>query len=384
MKKYIIYLLFFLPFFSSCVSDDCSECADTAYATRIKLQIAWPNNTPNNNSKADDELKIDNFTLFVFNGDNTINTIKHIESPPANIPYSTSLSMTISSTATSIYAIANCADLLSDSPTSSIGMQVQANMSNLKQYLDNSLTIDYNNANILENNHLVHVGYTDIITPDGTNPYNYKATVLLKPVVSKFDIKVTTTATTPADYNTTIQEIQAFVLNSRSKVKLFPNTSIVSDYIHGAYESFWQPYGNIAFPFQNTNSTSANLIGSVSPNSTSLSLFVPENDISMAPIGKTSLVVLKVKYKMISIEGTEEVFYRFLTVPLNPPTSSNLCNTRGTKYNIEFKLSGKYFGSLSPLSSMMQPYSPIPTKTPKNLIYVAPQDYSNISVTGWR
>lgn len=81
MKKYIIYLLFFLPFFSSCVSDDCSECADTAYATRIKLQIAWPNNTPNNNSKADDELKIDNFTLFVFNGDNTINTIKHIESP---------------------------------------------------------------------------------------------------------------------------------------------------------------------------------------------------------------------------------------------------------------------------------------------------------------
>ena len=87
---------------------------------------------------------------------------------------------------------------------------------------------------------------------------------------------------------------------------------------------------------------------------------------------------------MRNIEGVDEEFYRFLTVPLNPPTGLTLSNKRGTRYIINYTLSGKYFGSMSPLSSLMQPYSPLPTKTTKSLIYVEPEDYSTIKSSVWK
>ena len=87
---------------------------------------------------------------------------------------------------------------------------------------------------------------------------------------------------------------------------------------------------------------------------------------------------------MKTIEGVDEEFTRFLTVPLNPPTGSTLSNKRGTRYTINFTLSGKYFGAMSPLSSLMQPYSPLPYKTTKNLIYVEPEDYSTIKSSVWK
>ena len=199
--------------------------------------------------------------------------------------------------------------------------------------------------------------------------------------------------TTPADYINCIQNIEVFVLNSRTQAKLFsPNTNFT--YLHGKYESFWSQYlPYVNFEFADVGNTSNTLKGNITLNNTAeLTIYAPENDIvdSLGDEHKT-LVVLKVKYKMKTIEGVDEVFTRFLTVPLNPPTDpithapiSTLSNKRGTRYTINFTLSGKYFGAMSPLSSLMQPYSPLPSKTTKNLIYVAPEDYSMVKSSEWK
>ena len=111
-----------IPFLSGCVSDDCSDCVDMAYDTRVKLKIIWPSNLSTTKSAESPELDIHDFTLFVFNEDNTLNTIKKVNNPTfsTTIPYSSSVTMNVTSTAKTIYVIANCSDLLSNSPTSSI------------------------------------------------------------------------------------------------------------------------------------------------------------------------------------------------------------------------------------------------------------------------
>lgn len=387
-----------IPLLSGCISDDCTDCADMAYDTRVKLKVTWPRSLSSNTTKSgNDDIYINNFTLFVFNNDGTLNTVKKVNNPSGTgtITFTTSVSMNITSAATYIYAIANCNDLLTASPTSTIAQQVNANMNNLKAYFDNTLAVGVDS--LFEGSQLMLTGYTDAIIQSGTNPYNYEATVYLKPIVSKFDIKVSSvTGTTPPDYINCIDNIDAFVLNSRSKAKLFSIPTIAninSNYIHGSYESFWNGYGQNNFDFQNSNSTSNTLSGNnLSLNTTTLSIYSPENDI-LASLGNgaKTLVVLKVKYKMKTIEGVDEEFTRFLTVPLNPPTDSTthapistLSNKRGTRYTINFTLSGKYFGAMSPLSSMMQPYSPLPSKTTKNLIYVEPEDYSKVKSSVWK
>ena len=389
-----------IPFLSGCVSDDCSDCVDMAYDTRVKLKIIWPSNLSTTKSAESPELDIHDFTLFVFNEDGSLNTIKKVNNPTfsTTIPYSSSVTMNVTSTAKTIYVIANCSDLLSNSPTSSIATQVRDAMANplitsLKNLFDNTLAVDYDK--IIENGSLVHSGKGDIVSAGESNPYNYVSTINIKPIVSKFDIKVSSvTGTTPPDYINCIDNIDAFVLNSRSKAKLFSIPTIAninSNYIHGSYESFWNGYGQNNFDFQNSNSTSNTLSGNnLSLNTTTLSIYSPENDTILGN-GHKTLVVLKIKYKMRSIEGTDEVFYRFLTVPLKPPTDpatgaiiSTLSNKRGTRYTINFTLSGKYFGAMSPLSSMMQPYSPLPSKTTKNLIYVEPEDYSKVKSSVWK
>ncbi len=376
-----------------CVSDDCSDCADMAYDTRVKLKVIWPSNLSSNTSKSgNDDIYINNFTLFVFNIDGTLNTVKKVNSPTGTgtITFNTSVSMNITSTAKYIYAIANCDDLLTASPTSSIAKQVDLNMSNLKSYFDNYLATGIDS--LFQSSKLMLIGYTDVITQNGSNPYEYAATVYLKPIVSKFDITVSSVSgTTPTDYINCIQTIDVFVLNSRSKAKLFsPNTNY--PYIHGAYESFWMQYNMRNFEFENTNSQNPLLAKQItytpssSPFTTpEVTIYSPENDIvdSLGDEHKT-LVVLKVKYKMRTIEGVDEEFTRFLTVPLNPPTGSTLSNKRGTRYTINYTLSGNYFGAMSPLSSLMQPYSPLPYKTTKNLIYVEPEDYSTVKSSEWK
>lgn len=154
-------------------------------------------------------------------------------------------------------------------------------------------------------------------------------------------------------------------------------------------------YNPINFGFEDTPSIKDNLRADITytpgniPFSTNpISIYSPEND-TIATLGSQhkTLVVLKIKYKMISMDGTEEYFDRFLTVSLNPSETSTLSNKRGTRYIIDFKLSGNYYGSLSPLSSLMQPYSPLPPlpfKTTKNLIYVEPDDYSKVKSSEWK
>lgn len=379
----MLYILLTILLLSGCVSDDCTDCVDMTYDTKVKLQVIWPSNLSSNNSKSNDDLSINNFTLFVFNIDGTLNTIKKINSPTGSVPYTTSVTLNITSTAKYIYVIANCDDLLSNSPTSSIAKQVNQNISNLKVFFDNSLAVGLDN--IFEESQLVLTGYTDTISQSGTNPYNYVASVKLKPIASKFDIKVSSTGTTTSDYINCIQNIDVFVLNSRSRAKLF-SPNIIYPYIHGNYETFWTLYGQVNFGFADINNQSSTLAKQIQYTTDSssfttpeLSIYSSENDtISSLGSGLKTLVVLKIKYKMKTIEGTDEVFYRFLTVPLKPPIGSTLSNKRGTRYIINYTLSGKYFGALSPLSSMMQPYSPIPYKTLKNLIYVDPNDYSKI------
>lgn len=389
MKRYLLYILLIIPFLSGCVSDDCSDCVDMAYDTRVKLKVTWPRSLSSNTTKSgNDDIYINNFTLFVFNNDGTLNTVKKVNSPSGPVPYSTDVNMNITSAATYIYAIANCNDLLTASPTSTIAQQVNANMNNLKAYFDNTLSVGVDS--LFEGSQLMLTGYTNSIIQNGSNPYQYEATVYLKPIVSKFDIKVSSTSA-PADYINCIQTIDVFVLNSRAKAKLFsPNTNY--PYIHGNYEAFWSPYPYINFGFEDINNQNTNLAkqipytpGTSQINTAELSIYSPENDIvdSLGDELKT-LVVLKVKYKMKTIEGVDEEFTRFLTVPLNPPTGLTLSNKRGTRYTINFTLSGKYFGAMSPLSSLMQPYSPLPYKTTKNLIYVAPEDYSTIKSSVWK
>lgn len=403
MKRNLLYIfLLIIPLLSGCISDDCTDCADMAYDTRVKLKVIWSGNLSTTKSAESPELNINDFTLFVFNEDSTLNTIKKVNNPTfsTTIPYSSSVTMNITSTAKTIYVVANCSDLLSNSPTSSIATQVRDAMANpnptsLKYLFDNTFAVNYNE--IIENTCIVHSGKGNIVSAGEANPYNYIATINIKPIVSKFDIKVSTiTGTTPTDYINCIENIDAFVLNSRYKAKLFSIPTIAninSNYIHGSYESFWNPYPYINFQFENVGNTSNTLKGNLTlNNSTPLSIYSPEND-TLASLGSgyKTLVVLKVKYKMKTIEGVDEEFTRFLTVPLNPPTDSTthapistLSNKRGTRYTINFTLSGKYFGAMSPLSSLMQPYSPLPYKTTKNLIYVAPEDYSTIKSSVWK
>lgn len=394
MRRRLLYiLLLIIPLLSGCISDDCTDCADMAYDTRVKLKVIWPSNLSSNTSKSgNDDIYINNFTLFVFNIDSTLNTVKKVNSPTGTgtITFNTSVSMNITSTAKYIYAIANCDDLLTASPTSSIAKQVDLNMSNLKSYFDNYLATGIDS--LFQSSKLMLIGYTDVITQNGSNPYEYAATVYLKPIVSKFDITVSSVSgTTPTDYINCIQTIDVFVLNSRSKAKLFsPNTNY--PYIHGKYETFWEPYPYRNFEFADTNNQNTNLAKQITytPGTSTfptpeITIYAPENDtLSTLGSGYKTLVVLKVKYKMKTIEGVDEVFTRFLTVPLNPPTGSTLSNKRGTRYTINFTLSGKYFGAMSPLSSLMQPYSPLPYKTTKNLIYVAPEDYSTVKSSVWK
>ncbi|MEA5100416.1 MAG: fimbrial protein [Bacteroidales bacterium] len=391
MRRRLLYiLLLIIPLLSGCISDDCTDCADMAYDTRVKLKVTWPRSISSNTTKSgNDDIYINNFTLFVFNIDGTLNTVKKVNNPTGTgtIAFTTSVSMNITSTAKYIYAIANCNDLLTASPTSTIAQQVNANMNNLKAYFDSTLSVGVDG--ISEGGLILLTGYTNSITQSGPNPYEYVATVYLKPIVSKFDIKVSSSA--PADYINCIQNIEVFVLNSRSKAKLFsPNTNFT--YLHGKYESFWWQYPYRNFEFADTNNQNTNLAKQITYtpdtsqiNTAELSIYSPEND-TLASLGNgaKTLVVLKVKYKMKTIEGVDEVFTRFLTVPLNPPTGLTLSNKRGTRYTIDFRLSGNYFGAMSPLSSLMQPYSPLPYKTTKNLIYVAPEDYSTIKSSVWK
>ena len=392
MRRRLLYiLLLIIPLLSGCISDDCTDCVDMAYDTRVKLKVTWPRSLSSNTTKSgNDDIFINNFTLFVFNNDGTLNTVKKVNNPSGPVPYSTDVNMNITSTAKYIYAIANCNDLLTASPTSTIAQQVNANMNNLKAYFDSTLAVGVDG--ISEGGLILLTGYTNSITQSGHNPYEYVATVYLKPIVSKFDVKVSTiTGTTPADYINCIQNIEVFVLNSRSKAKLFsPNTNFT--YLHGKYESFWWQYPYRNFEFADINNQNTNLAKQITYTPSALSfttpeltIYSPEND-TLASLGNgaKTLVVLKVKYKMKTIEGVDEEFTRFLTVPLNPPTGSTLSNKRGTRYTINFTLSGKYFGAMSPLSSLMQPYSPLPTKTTKSLIYVAPEDYSTIKSSVWK
>lgn len=394
MRRRLLYiLLLIIPLLSGCISDDCTDCVDMAYDTRVKLKVTWPRSLSSNTTKSgNDDIYINNFTLFVFNIDGTLNTVKKVNNPTGTgtIAFTTSVSMNITSTAKYIYAIANCNDLLTASPTSTIAQQVNANMNNLKAYFDNTLAVGV--GSLFEGSQLMLTGYTDAITQSGPNPYNYVATVYLKPIVSKFDITVSSVdGTTPPDYINCIQDIEVFVLNSRIQAKLFsPNTNY--PYLHGKYETFWWQYPYRNFGFEDINNQNTNLAKQITYNqgtssftTPEVTIYAPENDIvdSLGDEHKT-LVVLKVKYKMKTIEGVDEVFTRFLTVPLNPPTGSTLSNKRGTRYTINFTLSGKYFGAMSPLSSLMQPYSPLPSKTTKNLIYVAPEDYSTIKSSVWK
>ncbi|MDD2192186.1 MAG: fimbrial protein [Bacteroidales bacterium] len=391
MRRRLLYiLLMIIPLLSGCISDDCTDCADMAYDTRVKLKVTWPRSLSSNTTKSgNDDIYINNFTLFVFNNDGTLNTVKKVNNPSGTgtITFTTSVNMNITSAATYIYAIANCNDLLTASPTSTIAQQVNANMNNLKTYFDSTLSVGVDG--ISEGGLILLTGYTNSITQSGPNPYEYVATVYLKPIVSKFDIKVSSSA--PADYINCIQNIEVFVLNSRSKAKLFsPNTNFT--YLHGKYESFWWQYPYRNFEFADTNNQNTNLAKQITYTQRTLpfttpevTIYSPEND-TLASLGNgaKTLVVLKVKYKMKTIEGVDEEFTRFLTVPLNPPTGLTLSNKRGTRYTINFTLSGKYFGAMSPLSSLMQPYSPLPYKTTKNLIYVAPEDYSTVKSSVWK
>lgn len=386
MRRYLLFLLLIIPFLNSCLSDDCSDCADMAYDTKVKLHVIWPSSLSSKNSKSDQDISINNFTLFVFNTDGTLNTVKKVTNPIFSVSNSTSVSMNITSEAKYIYAIANCDELLANNPNSSIAIQVRDNLNNIKAYFDNTLAIGIDS--LFEGSQLVLTGFTDTISQSGTNPYDYIATVRLKPIVSKFDIKVSSIATTQSDYIRCIQSINVFVLNSRSKAKLFSPNDIYP-YIHGNYEPFWISYPYVNFNFNNTSNQTNNLEGQIQytadsiPFSTQeLSIYSPENDTILGGEYKT-LVVLKIRYRMKTIEGIDEDFFRFLTVPLNPPAGSSLSNKRGTRYTINFTLSGKYFGALSPLSSMMQEYSPIPNKTLKSLIYVEPEDYSKIVNVEW-
>lgn len=377
-------MLMSIPFISSCISDDCTDCADMTYDTKVRLKVTWPSNLSSTKST---DLYINNFTLFVFNSDGSVNTIKKVNNPSGPVPYSTNVTMNITSSAKYIYAIANCDDILSTSPTSYIAKQVNQNMATLKTFFDNTFAVSLDS--IYGGSQLVLTGYTDSILQSGTNPYNYAATVRLKPIVSKFDIKVSSVGTTPSDYIGCIQSINAFVLNSRSRAKLF-SPNITFPYIHGAYESFWMQYQR-NFEFNDTNRVNSNLAKvipytiSTSPfTTTELSIYSSENDITLTPINKPTLVVIKIRYKMTSIDGTPEVFDRFFTVSLTTPTISTSSNIRGKLYTINFSLSGKFWGALSPLSSMMAPYSPLPSsKGKKDLIYVPQEKYSTVKVSNW-
>ena len=379
MRRYLLLVLMTIPFFSSCINDDCTDCADMAYDTRVVLKIVQPNN--NTKSTTDPELDIHNYTLFVFNADSTLNTIKKVAvGDPTLTPFTSTVSLTITSAAKFIYCIANCNDIYNN-PTSNIATQISGCSSNLMR-LFNTLNVNYNE--ISENSCLVHAGYTDQIIQDGSNPYNYDATVHIKPIVSKFLIHVNV-ASAPTDYITCIDSVSAFVLNSRSKVRLFDTINTDFDYLHGGYESFWLNANN-NFNITSLNYTQTNNLSKTFTDlSVPLALYVPANN-TASTSGNTNktLVVLKVWFKMTSIDNTTERFCRYFTVQLNPTSPSTLSVARGKLYNINFTLSGKYWGALSPLSSMMVPYSPLPTKGKKDLIYVSQEKYSTVRVSDWK
>lgn len=373
MKKLLYCIFIVLPFLCSCIGDDCSTCVEMAYDTRVTLKI----NKTNSLTKAGSELDVKNIAFFVFNKNGSLNTIKKF-TVSMNTGALQNFNLNISSDAKYIYAIANCSDILTSSPTSFIGTQIN-NSADLKTLFS---TLATNHSEIFDGTNLILTGYTDTIIPHVSNPYQYTASITLKPIVSKFSIIVETSGTPPSDYVTSIDYIKTFVLNSRDKASLFDTNISNYNYMHGNYQSFWNGTDFLAesiSPIINSNLYSQTF--SIN-NSDTIVFYIPQNDTTFNGKHKT-IAVLEVGYKMISIDGTEERFKRFFSVALIPPTNSTLSVARGKHYKISFKLSGKFFGALSPLSSMMSPFSPIPQKNTNGLIYVPQEKYSKIKVSNW-
>lgn len=385
-------MLMSIPFISSCISDDCNDCADMTYDMRLELKVNKTNINNNTKSTSDDELKIHNLTILVLNGDGSINTMKReTYTNPETAPHTYTLNLSVTASAQYIYAIANCNDAL----ISSIQSQIASNSSSSYTHPDNSLSINY--SEILEGNqYLLSAGYATI-TQSADNPPHYSASVTIKPIVSKFIVNVSTvntanpTLTAPLDYGKCIKSISTFVLNSRENVKLFNGNTANSNvnYLNGAYENFWANANFSCF----VNNVNTNYYEDITNSSSTLgeftsgpnpSFYIPENDISTLNTFNT-LVVLKVVYEMRSIDNTLESFVRYFTVKLDPNSTygTNLSVARGVCYTINFNLSGKYWGALSPLSSMMAPYSPLPTKGNKDLIYVPQEKYSTVKISDW-
>ncbi|MDD2576719.1 MAG: fimbrial protein [Bacteroidales bacterium] len=137
MKRLIYTLILLIPLLSACVSDDCSECADMAYDTKVRLNITWPKTLSQSTTKlGNEDLSINNFTLFVFNTNGTLNTVKKVNLATSPILYTHSVTLNITSSAKFIYAIANCEDILTDSPSSTIGKLINQNMGSLKNFFD--------------------------------------------------------------------------------------------------------------------------------------------------------------------------------------------------------------------------------------------------------
>lgn len=393
MRKYLLLVLMSIPFISSCISDDCTDCADMTYDMRLELKV---NKTDiNNNTKATspDELKIHDLTIIVLNGDGSINATRRevFTNPETATHVYSNINISVTASAQYIYAIANCSDDLFNS----IRSQIVSHSSPTYTFPDNTLSINY--ADKLENDqYLLFAGYAPI-THSTDDPPHYSAEVTIKPIVSKFIVNVSTVNTTypsltaPLDYGKCIKSVSTFILNSRENVKLFNGNTANSDvnYLNGAYENYWNGTDFSCF----ANNTNTSFLDSVHNSSTNIgefvsgsnpSFYVPENDISTSNTYNT-LVVLKVVYEMRSIDNTLESFVRYFTVKLNPDATygTNLSVARGVCYTINFNLSGKYWGALSPLSSMMAPYSPLPTKGNKDLIYVPQEKYSTVKVSNW-
>lgn len=374
MRKLLYCIFIVLPFLCSCIGDDCSTCVEMAYETRVTLKIS---NTSSLTKSTSPELDINNIAFFVFNADGSLNTVKKFT---VSMPSSSSqnFSLNISSDAKSIYAIANCSDILTPNPTSLIASQINSSADIYSLF--SKLAVNHNE--IVDGQNLILVGSTNSIALIGSNPYQYQASITMKPIVSKFSITAETSGT-PSDFATSIYYIKTFVLNARDSASLFDTNLIDFKYMHGFYQSFWNGTDFSAesiSPIINSNLYSQTF--SIN-NSSPIVFYIPQNDTTIGS-GYKTIAVLEVGYKMISIDGTEERFKRFFSVSLNPPINSKLSVSRGKNYNITFKLSGRYFGALSPLSSMMAPFSPIPQKNTKGLEYVTQDKYSSINVSNWQ
>lgn len=374
MRKLLYCIFIVLPFLCSCIGDDCSTCVEMAYDTRVTLKIS---NTNSLSKSSNPELDINNIAFFVFNADGSLNTVKKfIVSMPSSS--SQNFNLNISSDSKSIYAIANCSDILTSNPSSFIGTQI--NSSADLYVLFSKLAVSHNE--IFDGQNLILTGYTNSISLIGSNPYQYQASITLKPIVSKFSITVETSGTPPSDFVTSIDYVKTFVLNARDSASLFDTNLSNFKYMHGNYQSFWNGTDFSAqsiSPIIDSNLYSQTF--SIN-NSSPIVFYISQNNTTIGS-GYRTIAVLEVGYKMISIDGNEERFTRFFSVALIPPTNSSLSVARGKNYNISFKLSGRYFGALSPLSSMMAPFSPIPQKNTKGLEYVTQDKYSSINISNW-